>query len=86
MNRYLPVGIALVLMLFVAVVQGYWTDRWGKNDTSEVVRRTECLKHVPYQVGRWEGKDVELKEEELRIATNMMRQPAQDADCWRCGR
>lgn len=68
MKRYVPIAVAVVLMIGVAVVQGYWTDRWGKFDSGEVVRRTEALKHVPLEFGTWKGVDTELDQQQLKVA------------------
>jgi len=71
MNRFLPIGVALVLMTLVAVVQGYWTDRWGQNDPGEVLRRVDALAHLPHSFGSWDGTDNELDDagrQQLKVA------------------
>lgn len=68
MLRYLPIAAAVLLMGAVAVVQGTWTERWGRFDTEAVSRRVEALERVPMNFGRWEGHDQELDERQLKIA------------------
>jgi hypothetical protein len=68
MTRYLPLAAAVVLLGVVAVVQGFWTERWGKYDNAEIIRRVACLERLPMNFGRWEGKDLSLDERQLKIA------------------
>jgi hypothetical protein len=68
MLRYIPIIAAVALLAGVAVVQGQWTERWGKFDPEEVVHRVDALSKVPMKFGRWEGTDQELDERQLKIA------------------
>lgn len=68
MLRYIPIAAAALLLVAVAYVQGNWTDRWGKNDPQEVLHRVDALKQVPMSFGRWQGKDDQLDERQLKIA------------------
>ncbi|MBX7074222.1 MAG: EpsI family protein [Pirellulales bacterium] len=68
MTRYIPALAAIVLLAGVAVVQGTWTERWGKHDTEEILRRVECLKQVPLDFGRWKGTDDQQDANQLKIA------------------
>jgi hypothetical protein len=68
MTRYLPLGAAVALLAAVAIVQGVWTERWGKYDTDEIARRVYCLKQVPKEFGRWVGTDTPVDPHQLKIA------------------
>ncbi len=59
----IPVTIALVLLLFCAIVNGYWTDRWGTGSADELQNFSDRLANVPMSFGDWVGRDEESSEE-----------------------
>jgi hypothetical protein len=73
--RYLPVLIALLVVVGYSVAEGLWTNRWElSDDTGEAAAR---LAGVPRTVGEWEGKDEELDARQIaraEIVGYVMRQ------------
>jgi hypothetical protein len=69
MFRYVPIVCGLVLIVFLGVVQGIWSDRWSDEGiaAAEFAAR---LANVPMQVGNWEGVDQseEGNERALKVA------------------
>ncbi len=63
MNRYLPIVVAVVVIVTAAIVQGIWTERWG--EFPELKLYADQLKKVPMQIGEWTGED--LPPEDKRI-------------------
>jgi hypothetical protein len=68
MMRKIPIAIAVVLMVLVAVVQGYWTDRWGRHDAADVLQGVANLANVPKNFGDWEGTDVASDPQQIKVA------------------
>jgi len=55
MARIVPISLGFVLIVFLAVVQGRWSDRW--TDTSEAAQQLAArLENVPTQFGSWKVK------------------------------
>src|SRR5262245_17251380 len=54
MNRLLPVGAAVIVLLFSGVVHGLWTDRWS--EPAVVRAAAERLNALPMKLGDWEGE------------------------------
>ncbi|MEX0937909.1 MAG: exosortase-associated EpsI family protein [Pirellulales bacterium] len=67
MLRFLPALLAVALIVFLAIVQGLWSDRWAKSniDAREFAAR---LGEVPMQIGTWQGEDQAQDERVLRSA------------------
>ena len=51
MARYLPAGVALVLIVVSAFVQGSWSERWAKFPELKIY--ADQLKNVPDDIGDW---------------------------------
>ena len=51
MARYLPAGVALVLIVVSALVQGSWSERWAKFPELQVY--ADQLINVPTDIGDW---------------------------------
>ncbi len=58
MLRIVPIFLAVVLIVWLGVVQGIWADRWAEPgiDAKEFAAR---LALVPMKIGVWEGEDRE---------------------------
>ena len=65
MSRYLPVAAAVILIVFTAVVQGVWTERWG--EFPELKLYADQLKNIPMQMGGWIGEEIPDSETNRRI-------------------
>jgi hypothetical protein len=65
--RALPVTLAVVLIVSLAVVQGRLSDRWtaSKFDAEPITRRLESL---PMKIDEWQGKDEESDPSQLKGA------------------
>lgn len=65
MSRYLPVAAAVVLIVATAILQGWWTERWGSFPELELY--AQQLKKVPSQIGDWVGEDTPETDENKRV-------------------
>lgn len=60
----IPLAAAAMIMGLCAVVNGYWTDRWGASYADEQIRDYAArLEGVPLSFGDWEGTDVPESDE-----------------------
>jgi EpsI family protein len=67
MKKYLPIGMAVVVMIAAAYVQGQWSERWGTFPELELL--SAQLSEIPMQFGEWQGKDEAATDEKvLKIA------------------
>lgn len=67
MLKYLPIGLAIALMLSAGYVQGLWSERWGT--FPELKTFSDQLSSIPKQIGEWQGTDAEATDEKiLKIA------------------
>ncbi|MBL9124969.1 MAG: exosortase-associated EpsI family protein [Planctomycetaceae bacterium] len=57
MKAIIPVAVAIVLLLFCAAVNGYWTDRWGSGAATEIEEYGKRVLSLPLNFGDWEGTD-----------------------------
>lgn len=65
--KYLPIGLAVVVMLFAGVIQGWISERWGT--FPELQKFAEQLQKIPVDFGEWKGEDGEKSNEKiLKIA------------------
>src|SRR5690349_12993267 len=55
MKTYLPVGVAVVVMIAAAYVQGQWSERWGTFPELEML--SSQLDKIPLNFGEWQGTD-----------------------------
>jgi hypothetical protein len=60
-----PVVIALVIVLLGTIVQGIYSERWGRNRSDKLKEFSSRLLEVPLTIGDWEGTDKEANEEEF---------------------
>lgn len=65
-GQYVTVAVALVLIVVVAIVQGSWSERWGKH--VDLLRFTAQLDRVPTRVNEWRGKKLEKPSERIQQA------------------
>ncbi|MBD3676017.1 MAG: exosortase-associated EpsI family protein [Planctomycetaceae bacterium] len=54
------------LILVVGLVDGYQTNRWGRNQS--LVQAGQALEQLPPELGDWKSKSLEISEQALRIA------------------
>lgn len=59
MKRLLPPLTAIVAIIAVGVVHGFWTDRWGISEKLNAA--AQRIDNVPTQVGDWEAKPLSIK-------------------------
>jgi hypothetical protein len=59
MLRWLPIVLALPVLLAYGVTEGLWTDRWGPSP--ELQQSVPRLAQVPAEVGPWESIDDPLE-------------------------
>jgi hypothetical protein len=62
MKRYLPLSIALLLIVTTGVVHGMRTGRW--RPSTDVANAVTRMATMPMSVGDWEGEELELKGED----------------------
>ena len=66
-TAYLPIALAVVIMLVSCYVQGMWSERWGTFPELELY--SQRLPRVPLEFGEWIGKDAQKSDEKvLKIA------------------
>ena len=67
MLKYLPIGLAIALMISAGYVQGVWSERWGT--FPELKTFSDQLSSIPKQIGEWQGTDADATDEKiLKIA------------------
>jgi EpsI family protein len=65
--KYLPIGLAVVIMIAAGALQGKWSERWGTFPELQIF--SEQLDKIPLQIGEWKGADQEKSDERtLKIA------------------
>jgi hypothetical protein len=60
---YLPIGVAVVVMLVACYVQGMWSERWGSFPELQIY--SDQLSAIPMEFGEWQGKDAEKSDEKI---------------------
>jgi hypothetical protein len=69
MTLLLAVGIAVVLIVGTALVEGRWTDRWQSQTSDELRSLASAMSAVPLSVGDWDGEDrKEANQDQLKAA------------------
>ena len=63
MKAVIPVAAALILLLFCAAVNGYWTDRWGTGAAGQIEDYGKRVMSLPMNFGDWVGTDAVTTEE-----------------------
>ncbi len=62
-NKLIFAGLAIVLIIVTALVQGHWTNRWNDNSSERIGQFAEAFDRVPLQVfagdKEWNGKEPE---------------------------
>jgi hypothetical protein len=56
MMRYVPIGVAVVLIVVSAYVQGKWSERWGY--FPELAEFAQRVGDVPMVIGQWKGEAI----------------------------
>ena len=66
MIRYVPIVIAVILIVWLAVVQGTWSDRWNQDFllAEEFAKR---LDNYPKAAGDWEIEDDNSSQSDPRV-------------------
>src|SRR5262245_57255317 len=63
--QYVPIALAVVVMLFTGWKQGVWSERWWISPELELFSKR--LEQVPVTFGEWEGVDLKTDERMLKI-------------------
>ena len=67
MKTYLPIAVAVVVMLAAGYVQGVWSERWGEFPDLQAFK--EQLAAIPAEIGEWKGEDAAGSDERtLKVA------------------
>lgn len=59
---FAPLGAAMALIVSASIVEGVWTDRWGKSTSEDLQRFVAALDMVPMKIGdpatgvSWQGE------------------------------
>lgn len=67
MSRYVPLTIAIILILGFTYVQGDWSYRWS-DPWAPAEELAERIKDVPMTVGDWVGKDIPVSAEVRKVS------------------
>src|SRR5436190_21004973 len=66
MLKYIPIAIAVVLLVASALVQGHLSQRWGTFPELEAMANQ--LQNVPLEIGDWKGAEGEKMDAKMRKA------------------
>ena len=62
-NKLIFAGLAVVLIVGTAMVQGFWTDRWNNHSSEQILQFAEAFERLPLQVivgdQEWNGREPE---------------------------
>jgi hypothetical protein len=66
---WIPVGVAVVMVIASSIVQGFWTNRFGAKSDSQIVKEfAQNLERVPKVIGEWEAVDHPMNAQEQEVA------------------
>ena len=68
MNRYLPIGAALVVIALGTYFQGRLTDRWGMIVSGKLESFNQRVENVPLKLGDWVGEDTEVNQRLIKAS------------------
>jgi hypothetical protein len=63
--KYLPFAAVLIVLGVGTLIEGKFSDRWGRKSSEKLVAFTDRLKEVPKKFGDWEGIDDEIDQKEF---------------------
>ncbi|MEM8680479.1 MAG: exosortase-associated EpsI family protein [Planctomycetota bacterium] len=63
----LPLGLGMVVLAVGTLVEARFTDRWVKMDSAMLDRFAKAVEKVPKKIGKWEGTDDPISDEEFRL-------------------
>ncbi len=66
--KYVPFAVVLVVLAVGTLIEGKYSDRWGRADSEKLNQFTERLELVPVKIGEWEGTDETINEEEFKAS------------------
>ena len=66
--KFAPFAVVFVVLAVGTLIEGKYSERWGKSDSVKLSQFTERLKLVPDKVGDWEGTDEPINEEEFEAS------------------
>ncbi len=66
--KYVPFAVVLVVLAVGTLIEGKYSDRWGKAQSEKLDTFTERLQAVPKKIGDWEGTDEPINEEEFKAS------------------
>lgn len=61
--RYIPIVVAVAVIVTAAVIQGQWSERWY--EYPELKQYASLFPRVPLSVGDWQGEDVPGPEQKI---------------------
>ena len=67
MSRYLPIILGVVVIVGLTIPQIVISDRFAQSNVS-VEQFAEQLKHVPHNIGDWQGEDLETTDQVRKTA------------------
>jgi hypothetical protein len=67
--KYIPFAVVLAVLGVGTLIEGKYSDRWGRKSSEKLDAFTERMKEVPKEFGDWKGVDDPIDEEEF-LASN----------------
>jgi hypothetical protein len=68
MMKYIPFAVVIVILAAGTLIEGKFSDRWGRKSSEKLEAFTARLKDVPMNVGGWDGEDDAINEEEFKAS------------------
>jgi hypothetical protein len=73
MNRYIPLGVGVLLVAVATIVHGAMTLRWTGGTSEEVNAVAKRYDLIPKKLGDWVGEDTNMDEKQLVAAGGVNR-------------
>jgi hypothetical protein len=66
--KYLPLAVVVVVLGVGTLIEGKYSDRWGRKSSEQLLAFTERLKAVPAEFGDWKGVDDPIDAKEFKAS------------------
>ncbi|MCP4193558.1 MAG: exosortase-associated EpsI family protein [Planctomycetaceae bacterium] len=66
--KYLPIAVVLVVLVVGTIIEGNYSDRWGKAQSYKLDQFTEAVNRVPKSFGHWTSVDDEINQKEFEAS------------------